>query len=504
MADYKDKSKKKLDKDSQLMQTSIDDFLVNDYSISRNEEESVKDEIYKNNKIVQNNNVKNESYILKSKHKFSRNLTFKSSLIYKLLELPKNKTLQENLDSIENQRKKLDEIEQSVSKHSSKKSKILNLSFFILNIFIVAGILTYQLLKEEFTPIENFRIDAGSFVLSIVFFGLTVFAETMCISYLIKQSTGKWNLGLAYKTTEIGRYYDAVTPMSTGGQPFQISYLKKRGMPLHTSLSIPLAKYVFNQIAWVILSFICLIVSFTNKNFGTFVSVTSILGFVLSSIMLFITVFLSVCKSLGRKIVVKILRLLQKMKIVKNYDKQYEKITKYISDFQDVMKQYAKSPKDFLAMLFFSLLKLSFNYSIPFFVARLFMPNVSSDMFLNLFVMSVLVDLSSSFFPLPGGTGLNEISFSAAFIAVMGPTKYLVYVLLVWRFFSYYIYLLQGICILSYDVAYGNKKYKWEVIKNNLAEESRVFKQEQINKFRAERARRRTVKRKNNSIREYL
>ena len=118
--------------------------------------------------------------------------------------------------------------------------------------------------------------------------------------------------------------------------------------------------------------------------------------------------------------------------------------------------------------------------------------------------MTTLVDLSSSFFPLPGGTGLNEISFSAAFIAVMGPTQYLVYVLLAWRFFSYYIYLLQGICILSYDVAYGNKKYKWEVIRNNLVQESKIFKQNQINRFRAERAKRREGVQKNKSIKEYL
>lgn len=523
MAKNGDKNKNALSNDSKnevLMQTSIDDFLSQNYELLHSNKSSKNDGLLQND-VLQNkaedfidnksentqpNIVKDikQNRLLKKQEKLSRNKSYKSDLAIKAINQQNSNAEADDFSSIENQRKKLDEIEQSVSKQNSKKSKILNLVFFLVNICVVAGILTYQLLQEDFTPIEGFRIDVASLLLAILFFALTVSAETLCISYLIKQSTGKWRLGLSYKTAEIGRYYDSVTPMSTGGQPFQITYLKKRGMPLHTSLSIPLAKYVFNQIAWVILSLVCLIVSFTNKNFGTFVSITSILGFVLSSIMLFITIFLSVCKSLGRKIVVKVLRLLQKIKIVKNYDKQYEKITKYIGDFQDVMKQYAKSPKDFIAMLFFSLLKLFFNYSIPFFVARLFMPNVAGDMFFNLFVMTTLVDLSSSFFPLPGGTGLNEISFSAAFIAVMGPTQYLVYVLLVWRFFSYYIYLLQGICILSYDVAYGNKKYKWEVIRNNLAEESRVFKQNQINKFRAERARRRVGKQKNNSIKEYL
>ena len=182
------------------------------------------------------------------------------------------------------------------------------------------------------------------------------------------------------------------------------------------------------------------------------------------------------------------------MRIVKNYEKQYEKISKYISDFQDVMKQYAKSPKDFLIMTFFSLCRLLANYSIPFFIVKLFLPSLDNSMYLNLFVMSVLVDLSASFFPLPGGTGMNEISFTAAFGTIINSPNLLVWVLLMWRFFSYYIYLLQGICILSYDVAYGNRKYKWEVRRNNLAEESMLFKQRQIDRFRQERSKRRKNK----------
>jgi len=48
------------------------------------------------------------------------------------------------------QQRKLDEAEQSVSKQKSKKSKIINIIFFIANIAIVAGILIYQLTKEAF------------------------------------------------------------------------------------------------------------------------------------------------------------------------------------------------------------------------------------------------------------------------------------------------------------------------------------------------------------------
>ena len=395
------------------------------------------------------------------------------------------------------QQQKLDEVEQSVSKQNTKKSKILNAVFFAVNLAVVAGILVFQLIKEDFVPLTGLRFDPMAFVwIALLLIGV-VAGEAFIVSYLLKSSTGKWKPGLSYKVANIGRYYDSVTPMSSGGQAFQVSYLKSRGTPLHTSLSIPLAKYVFGQIAWVIISLIALIVSWTDKSYGTFVSVTSIIGFVLSFFVLFVTLFLSISKKIGRILVVKVLKLLYKMKIVKNYEKQYEKITKYISDFQDVMKQYAKSPKDFLILTFASIVKFILNYSMPFFIVKAFgVQGLDGAMYFKLYVMSILVELSASFFPLPGGTGMNELSFTAAFGAVVGNSAPLVWVLIFWRFCSYYFYLVQGVIILSYDMAYGNRKYKWQVVRNNLAEESSVFKQQQINKFRADRAKRRKNKSK--------
>lgn len=392
------------------------------------------------------------------------------------------------------QQKKMEEADQAVSKQKSKKSKIISLVFFFLNLAIVGGILTFQLLKEDIKPIKNLSLDVGYLMVVILLLMLGLLLGTCLISYLVKQSTGKWKFGTSFKINHIGKYYDAVTPMSTGGQAFQISYMKSRGFPVHASLSIPLAKYVFSQIAWVIISFACLLVSWIDKSYGTFVSITSLVGFLLAFVVLAATIFLSVCKTVGKKLVVKILRLLYKMKIVKNYDKQYEKITKYISDFQDVMKQYAKSPKDILIMVFIAIARLLVAYSIPFFIVKTFVPSLEWALYFRLLVMVCLVELSSSFFPLPGGAGMNEISFATAFATLGVAGDVSVWVLLLWRFCSYYFYLVLGVCLLSYDMAYGNRKYRWQVRKNYLAEESAVFKQEQINRFRADRAKRRKVK----------
>lgn len=395
----------------------------------------------------------------------------------------------------EEQKRKLDDAEQSVSKQSSRKKKIWNICFFIINVAVVAGILVYQLLKEDFVPINGMKV--WPFFVLLLFFLLGTFTETIAMGYLSHKSTGKWNLSVSYKTYALGRYYDSVTPLATGGQAFQVTYLRGRDMPLQSALSIPFARYTFSQIVWVTVSLICLIVGLASKTVNTAVLGIAGVGFVLGSFMLFVTIFLSVCKTAGKKILVKVLKLLQKIKIVKNYEKQYEKISKYIEEFQSVMQRYIKSPKDFLILFGLYFLKLFTTYIMPYFIFRLFNPGEPA-LVMQFFMMGVLIDMASSFFPLPGGTGMNELSFSAMFASHFGGNSgALIWALLIWRFFTYYIFLLQGLVVLVYDFSYGNNKFRWQKRRFQLAEESRIFKQEQIDKFRAERARRRKRQKSN-------
>ena len=100
------------------------------------------------------------------------------------------------------------------------------------------------------------------------------------------------------------------------------------------------------------------------------------------------------------------------------------------------MQQYAKNPKDFVVLTLTSLIRMIIYYSIPFFIISFFNGGIEGDMFMNIFVMCNLVDMASSFFPLPGGTGMNALSFQSAFATIVGQGDILVWVLLGWRFFS--------------------------------------------------------------------
>ena len=419
------------------------------------------------------------NFVVKRKEKFKKS--------------KQRKIVLENEEFIKEQKGKFDEAEQSVAKQGSRKKKLTNIFFFVLNLVILAGILTWNILTEGFVPLGDLPLHGWAiFVLIILFIG-ELFSEVLSMSYLLKKSIGKWRFGLCFKVHTIGRYYDSITPLGTGGQPFQITYFKKHDVPMHTSLAVPFAKYIFSQIVWTVISFVCMIVFFTSSpSASNGIAVVSAIGFILGSLLLFLVAFLSISKSLGRKLVVKILKLLQKMRIVKNYEKQYAKISKYIEDFQSVVKQYMTSFKDFVILFGLNLLKFIFKFAMPYFIVCLFAGPQSGE-FINYFVMGIMVELASGCFPLPGGSGMNEISFkvmfTAAFASVGGGA--VVWALLLWRLLTYYSFLLIGGAVSIYDFSFGNRKYKWQKRKEQLEEESRIFKQEQINKFRNERNKRR-------------
>lgn len=428
------------------------------------------------------NASKKESFFSRLKAKHTEKKT------KKLEQLEKQKLSDEEHKKLE---EKLDEVEKEVKEKSSgKKTKIKNICFFVLNIVLVAGILIWNLLStEDFTKLNlaDVKIEYVFVVLALLV--ATNVADIMSTHRMIYRKTVRSRLGLSYKSCANLRYYDAITPMSSG-EPFMVTYLTKRDIPASTALSIPIAKLVFNHIAWLTTAFVCLVISFVSGMSKTFVSAASIMGFIFSFVLVATILFISLSKKVGKKTVAGVLKLLAKMKIIKNYEKQYEKVMRTVDDYQNIIKEYSTSFGDIIYQIVLHGIRIIGLYCTPYFIYLIFPYNGGPvGNFGDFFVFTALIDLASSFIPLPGGTGMNEITFSVLFADYLG--GYTFWALLLWRFCSYYFYLLQGIGLIAYDTVYGNRKYRWIKTKYALQEESKEFRRLQIENFRQERNKRR-------------
>ena len=365
----------------------------------------------------------------------------------------------------------------------------------MINIVLVIGILVWNLYSSDNSASVDFSQTAFQFIVVIILLLLCILClDLFTVHRMIYRKTLRSRWYLSYKATAILRYYDAVTPMSSGGQPFMTTYLIGRDINGPTALSIPIAKLVFQQISWLIITFICLLVSVSiGIEISTGVLTTSIIGFIIVFLVVLFILTISYSKKFGEKMVSGIVKLLVKIKILKNYEKNYAKVIGFVENYQHIMKEYSKAKFEVVLQIVLHGLRYICLFSIPFFIYCSF-KGFNSSMYVEFFLFTALIDLSSSFIPLPGGTGMNEITFTALFHKYLGGATF--WALLLCRFCSYYFYLLQGIAVLTYDTVYGNRKYRWVKKSFALQEESQEFKRRQIENFRRTRNLRRKQQKK--------
>jgi uncharacterized protein (TIRG00374 family) len=395
-------------------------------------------------------------------------------------------------ENITNEEKeKFEEYQEAVKKQSGKKKKWLGFIFLLINIGVVAGILAYQLTSDSQT-VASFsefasNINWGIFFLIFVVFMLITFLETARVWILCYKATKKNRPALAFKIAALGRYYDNITPFASGEQPFQVYYLNKRGVPAAEALSIPMGKYVIWQLAFVTFTFIVMIFSISITGTGnspgeTVVTAGGWIGFAINSALMVLIAIISISRTVGTKLISGILRLLHKIKLIKNYDKQYNKIMGLVNDYQSTMRKYAKDKWAFISVFLLTYLTFLFQYSLPFLIHAAFY-GFDFSIFSQIFTYCVMIDLTAGFLPLPGGTGAAELSFTALFGLYFSVNGNLFWALIIWRIFTFYGYIIQGIFIMIYDYFVGNRKHRWEQKMWVLQAESRSFEESHLKDF---------------------
>lgn len=388
-----------------------------------------------------------------------------------------------------NFRKNLDEAEQVVAKQKSKKKKITNLIFFLINIVIISCILGYQIINSadmSFATLLNSGFSFSILLVMLLVWCFIMFIDALRTNLLVIRSTGRSRHFLSYKVDALGRYYDSITPMGSGGQPFQIFYLSSRGLNASAAISVPMGRYVIGQISTLIIWVIIFLGSFSidlGENFA-YIRPLCVIGLVVNLLLILLVAFLSINQRVGKKIVAWSLKLLQKIKIIKNYEKQYNKVIKVVTDFQVTIKNFTKSKGTFIALLLCSVLYSICMYSMPFLVYSVMVGFFDFSMWWQLFMLGVLIDMASSVMPLPGGSGVSELSFTALFAVVFGANNSaLTWALILWRFMGYYIYIIQGLIVLCYDKIIGDKKYLWQKKKLELENESINFTNDKLQEY---------------------
>ena len=379
------------------------------------------------------------------------------------------------------------EAEQKAKQQKSKKSKTLSLIFFIINIVIIVAAIAISASQEEgMVSISKMFEVANLWYLLFAFlaFGLLMCFEGLRYYILIWKSTKHSRPFLSYKVAAIGRYYDNITPLATGGQPMQIYYLKKRGVKASTASTMPFAVYIFNQLLTFIIS-ICVLI-FSEKIAGGLskgVYTAAVIGVVINSLIMFFVFTLSFSKKVGPVVTIWILKLLHKMRIIKDYTSLYRKVMRFVSEYQKTFRYFVSNIINFVLMAGSTLLVIGTKYLIPTFVVCMFNEEgFTFETYSAVFIWCVLIEAVLSYIPWPGAGGVAEVTYTTMFAYFALSSGTTLWAMLIYRLFQYYAFLIQGFALITYDFFIGNKKIE----KNNerlrlIDEERRKKKLEKLN-----------------------
>lgn len=243
----------------------------------------------------------------------------------------------------------------------------------------------------------------------------------------------------SWRVLMLGRYYDNVTPASIGGQPFQIYYMRKHsGLESGHSTSIPIFAMIASQVGFLIVAFCCLASGEIFRENPALI-VTSIIGLLFYAfwpVMVAGTTFLPKQTSQFLQFVVKILA---KIKIVKKREAALEKVERNVTRYADSVKVILKNKWLSARVILLSVVYNFLISVIPYFVLKAF----GGDMdFFRCLATTVVVTSAVYFVPTPGNAGAAEGTFYAVFSSLS--TGYVFWAMLVWRFFTYYSYVIVG------------------------------------------------------------
>ena len=228
----------------------------------------------------------------------------------------------------------------------------------------------------------------------------------------------------------LGRYYDGITPLGTGGQPFQIYYLhKKNDIPAGIATAIPLVRFIVSTIVFCLVA-IVLFIFVGHNNWldgwgggwsGDIVLAIAIIAMAFNFFVPIIMVFVSLFPRLGKKMIVKLVGFLSKIKLVKH---RYPTMKKYVyeaGEYRKSMKLLFTKWWKLLPLAVICIIETVLYLTLPYMALLAIEGPAITDRHLMLWLQTCCFTMISyyaaSLVPTPGNSGASEAMTTLVFLA---------------------------------------------------------------------------------------
>lgn len=332
-----------------------------------------------------------------------------------------------------------------------KKSKRIRRLLILIFFVVINIIVLFVIGKKDFqgnTQI-NFRemfvlwkSNIGLLIIALCLPLIAIFAEGLKYYFMILYSTRKKRLFVSMKTATIGKYFDNITPLGSGGQAFQIYYLYKKDIPSGLAGSLPIAGFSMMQITFFLLSILVFITNGMVIDSSAF-KLAAYIGSVFAIFVPLVFIVFMIIPKTSEKLIMFFLNILHKVKLVKDPNKRLKKIRKFEKDFKNSIIFLTSSWGLVIVTFVLSIIYQLALCSIPYFIV---LASGGSASWFDVLSLTIFTYAAIAFIPTPGNTGAAELSFALVFTMLQGGVIY--WAMMFWRVSSYYFVILIGLIFI--------------------------------------------------------
>ena len=357
----------------------------------------------------------------------------------------------------------------------NKKAIIRNV-ILVLAILILLIVLLVNLgdIKSIWNVLKN--ANGWIILLAVGFLLLYAIFNQISLMVLVRHRYKEIKFVDNYTISGSEYFFNAITPFSSGGQPFQAYALKRKGMGLANSTSSLLINFISYQVCLNIITVVFLILYYNNvkEQISSYIWLL-IIGFVINLIVMLLLLSIGIIKPVGN-LFIKLFDLICKIKPLRRFQNKHDRVVSYVNNMQEAFKEISKSIKIWIIVMVSKVLAFLVYYSMPFIAlyavgVEIPFSDLPYVMALTAFTMTIAI-----WVPTPGGAGGVEFAFALLFspyIESLGyhdSKNYALAIMLIWRLLTYYLLIIYGFVL--YLLFEKNDKYKED---NLLVEEEQTI-----------------------------
>ena len=274
--------------------------------------------------------------------------------------------------------------------------------------------------------------------------------EAKIVQVLLKRSNPTFRFTSSYRIPLIEHLFNAITPFSTGGQPAQIIALSKSDVDTGVATSVSLMKFVVYQV-WIVINFLMCLVGgygYLSNNLSK-LKLLILLSFIIHFVIVIALLMIMYWYSFTRKLVNIVFKGIYVFKKDEKVNQLYQRTIEKMDTFYAESNYMRDQPILMIKVSALTVLQLVAYYIIPYFVLHgLGIHNIS---IFHIVVLHAFITMITSLFPIPGGTGGAEYSFSLLFGTFTLSQSKLVLAIFLWRGVTYYLGIILGLVALTFQ-----------------------------------------------------